>query len=66
MNEECGAAEQNSSNIAPEAHDHAQSHTVETQKVSAGTASYSGDDNLMYKIATYVQYYTNAHRYMVL
>ena len=47
MNEESEAAEENSSNTAPEAHNHAQSHTVKTQQVSAGTASYSGEDNLM-------------------
>ena len=48
MNEESEAVKENSSNTAPEAHDHAQSQTVETQQVSAGsTASCSGDDNLM-------------------
>ena len=66
MNEESKTAKENFSNTAPEAHDYAHGHTVETQQVSAGTASYSGDDNLMYKVATYVQYYTNAHRHMIL
>ena len=48
MKEESEATKENSSNTAPEAHDHAQNHTVETQQVSAGsTASYNGDDNLM-------------------
>ena len=50
MNEESKALEKNSSNTAPKAHDHAQSQTVETHQVSAGTASYSGDDNLMHHI----------------
>ena len=66
MNEESEAAEQNSSNTTPEAHDYAHSHTVETQQVSTGTASCNGDDNLMHKVATYVQYYINAHRHMIL
>ena len=47
VNEESEAVEENFSNIAPEAHDHAQSHTFETWQVSGGTASYSGDDHLM-------------------
>ena len=66
MNEESEAAEENSSNTTPEAHDYAHSHTVETQQVRVGTTSYSGDDNLMYKVATYIQYYTNVHRHMIL
>ena len=66
MNEESEAAEENSCNTTPEFHDYAHSHTIETQQVSADTASYSCDDNLMHKVATYIQYYINTHRHMIL
>ena len=47
MNKETEIVEENSSIATPEACDHAQSHTVETQQVSAGAASCSGDGNFL-------------------